>query len=130
MSETIPLDGLTSNSKINNSNHHSSSTTDSTDIAMSFDELIQACNQDADWVMELMEENIIEYDVPNTELFSGYQLAIVRRATRISRDFDASVPAIGLIIDLIDELEQLRQFKRQFENQCQTQDQVIEVDVE
>ena len=97
-----------------------------TDIIMSFDELVSACGQESHWVMALIEENIIEYDVPEREQFTGYQLTTVRRASRLSRDFEASVPAIGLILELLDEVEQLRQLKRQFDIQMP----VIEVDVE
>ena len=95
------------------------------DLIMSFDELVSACGQERQWVIALIEENIIEYDVPNSEQFSGYQLTTVRRASRLSRDFEASVPAIGLILELLDELEQLRQFKRQWEADAA----MIEVDI-
>ena len=97
-----------------------------TDIIMSLDELVSTCGQERQWVIELIEENIIEYDVPEREQFTGYQLTTVRRASRLSRDFDASVPAIGLILELLDELEQLRQLKRQID----TQTPVIEVDID
>ena len=97
-----------------------------TDIVMSLDELVSACGQERQWVIELIEESIIEYDVPEREQFTGYQLTTVRRASRLSRDFDASVPAIGLIIELLDEVEQLRQLKHQLERQAP----VIEVDIE
>lgn len=97
-----------------------------TDIIMSLDELVSTCGQERQWVIELIEENIIEYDVPEREEFTGYQLTTVRRASRLSRDFDASVPAIGLILELLDELEQLRQLKRQID----TQTPVIEVDID
>ncbi|MGP5548645.1 chaperone modulator CbpM [Psychrobacter alimentarius] len=97
-----------------------------TDIIMSLDELVSTCGQERQWVIELIEENIIEYDVPEREQFTGYQLTTVRRASRLSRDFDASVPAIGLILELLDELEQLRQLKRQLD----TQTPVIEVDID
>lgn len=97
-----------------------------TDITMSLDELVSTCGQERQWVIELIEENIIEYDVPEREQFTGYQLTTVRRASRLSRDFDASVPAIGLILELLDELEQLRQLKRQLD----TQTPVIEVDID
>lgn len=83
------------------------------DIIMTLDELVVACGAERNWVMALIEENVIEYDVPETQQFTGYQLATVRRASRLSRDFDASIPAIGLILELLDEVEQLRQFKRQ-----------------
>lgn len=97
-----------------------------TDLIMDFDELVLACGQEPHWVLALIEENIIEYDVPEREQFTGYQLTTVRRASRLSRDFEASVPAIGLILELLDELEQLRQLKRQLEAQTP----VIEVDVD
>jgi len=100
--------------------------TEFTDIIMSLDELVTACGQERQWVIELIEENIIEYDVPEREQFTGYQLTTVRRASRLSRDFEASVPAIGLIIELLDEVEQLRQLKRQTELQTP----VIEIDVD
>ncbi|MGP5135056.1 chaperone modulator CbpM [Psychrobacter cibarius] len=97
-----------------------------TDIIMSLDELVSACGQDRQWVIELIEEDIIEYDVPEREQFTGYQLTTVRRASRLSRDFEASVPAIGLILELLDELEQLRQFKRQLDMQTP----VIEIEID
>ncbi len=97
-----------------------------TDIIMSLDELVSACGQNRQWVIELIEENIIEYDVPEHEQFTGYQLTTVRRASRLSRDFEASVPAIGLILELLDELEQLRRLKRQLDMQTP----VIEVNAD
>jgi len=97
-----------------------------TDIIMSLDELVSTCGQERQWVIELIEENIIEYDVPDQEQFTGYQLTTVRRASRLSRDFNASVPAIGLILELLNELEQLRQLKRQIDKQAP----VIEVDID
>ena len=99
--------------------------TEFTDIIMSLDELVSACGQERQWVIELIEENIIEYDVPEHEKFTGYQLTTVRRASRLSRDFEASVPAIGLILELLDEVEQLRQLKCQIEQQAP----VVEVDI-
>ena len=97
-----------------------------TDLIMSFDELVSACGQEPQWVIALIEENIIEYDVPESEQFTGFQLTTVRRASRLSRDFEASVPAIGLILELLEEVEQLRQFKRQLKIQAP----VIEVEVD
>jgi len=97
-----------------------------TDIIMSLDELVTACGQERQWVIELIEENIIEYDVPEREQFTGYQLTTVRRASRLSRDFESSVPAIGLILELLNEVEQLRQLKRQLDMQAP----IIEVDID
>jgi len=110
--------------------------TELNDVIMSLDELVAACGQEHSWVVALIEENIIVPDVahqvavePTTpQQFSGYQLTLARRASRLSRDFDASVPAIGLILELLDELEQLRQFKRQWEAQSNTR--IIEIDID
>ncbi|EGK13163.1 chaperone modulator CbpM [Psychrobacter sanguinis] len=99
------------------------------DIIMTLDELITACGAERSWVMALIEENVIEYDVPETQQFTGYQLATVRRASRLSRDFEASVPAIGLILELLEEVEQLRQFKRQHQASIQSV-QTIEVEIQ
>ena len=112
--------------------------TELNDIIMSLDELVTACGQERTWVLALIEENIITPDVPeksdvqsgtvdddSRQYFSGYQLSTVRRASRLSRDFDASVPAIGLILELLNEVTELRQFKRQFEVQTT---QVVEVE--
>ena len=96
-----------------------------TDLIMSFDELVSACGQEPQWVIALIEENIIEYDVPEQQQFTGFQLTTVRRASRLSRDFDASVPAIGLILELLEEVEQLRKYKRQWENETT----MVEIDV-
>ena len=96
-----------------------------TDLIMSFDELVSACGQEPQWVIALIEENIIEYDIPESQQFSGYQLTTVRRASRLSRDFEASVPAIGLILELLEEVEQLRQYKRQWD----TNMPMVEVEV-
>lgn len=107
--------------------------TELNDVIMSLDELVAACGQEHSWVVALIEESIIVPDVAQqvdatAQKFSGYQLTLARRASRLSRDFDASVPAIGLILELLDELEQLRQFKRQWEAQSSTR--IIEIDID
>ena len=44
--------------------------------------------------------------------FSGFHLARIRRAQRLSRDFEAGIPALGLIMRLLDEVEELRKIQR------------------
>lgn len=93
--------------------------TELNDILMNLDEITVSCGVERQWVLELIEENIITPTVTtnNVQQFSGYQISTIRRASRLSRDFNASVPAIGLILELLNELEQLRQFKKQFDAQ-------------
>lgn len=79
------------------------------DIQLTFEEIVCACDGNAEWVVSVIEEEIISIDGnPQSASFSGFQLARLRRAHRISRDFEASVPATALILQLLDELESLR----------------------
>ena len=79
------------------------------DIQLSYHEIIRACGDDADWLVRIIEADIIHVSGdPQTATYSGYQLARIRRAHRISRDFEASAPATALILQLLDELDELR----------------------
>ncbi|OSI12783.1 chaperone modulator CbpM [Neisseria canis] len=79
------------------------------DVQLSFNEIVHACGDDTDWVVRIIEEEIISVSgSPQQASFSGFQLARIRRARRISRDFEASAPATALILELLDELESLR----------------------
>lgn len=82
------------------------------DIKLNFDELMNACNSERQWLLELIEEEvIIVQGAPEQAIFSGRQMDRVRRAQRISRDFDASIPALSLIMRLLDEVEELRKLE-------------------
>ena len=41
-----------------------------------------------------------------------FSSARIRRAQRLSRDFEAGIPALGLIMRLLDEVEELRKIQR------------------
>ncbi len=80
-----------------------------TDIDLSFDELVRACGSDADWVVQLIEEEVISIEgEPAQARYSSLHLTHIRRAARIHRDFDASAAATALILQLLDELDSLR----------------------
>ena len=80
-----------------------------TDIDLSFDELVRACGGGADWVVQLIDEEVISINSSPTQArYSSLHLARIRRAGRIHRDFDASAAATALILQLLDELETLR----------------------
>lgn len=79
------------------------------DIQLTFNEIVRACDNEREWVVGVIEEEIISVSGrPDDAVFSGFQLARIRRARRISRDFEASIPATALIMQLLDELENLR----------------------
>lgn len=79
------------------------------DITLSFDEILKVCAIDRQWLLALIDEGVITVEgQPEQALYSGFQMGRIRRAGRISRDFEASVPALGLILQLLDEVEDLR----------------------
>lgn len=46
--------------------------------------------------------------------FIGEDVARARRAYRLQRDFDASLSAVAVMLDLIDEVQQLRRQLKHF----------------
>ena len=93
--------------------------TQHTDITLTFEEILAASRCRRDWLLELIEEEIISVNGrPEQTLYSGFQLARIRRARRISRDFEASVPATALILQLLDELETLRKGRLEDSNRA------------
>lgn len=79
------------------------------DIELAFDDLVRGCDNQSNWILSLIEESVIPAgETPQLSRYSGYHLTIARRAWRIHRDFDASPSATALILELLDELEDLR----------------------
>ena len=78
---------------------------------LSFDlqHFAQACGQNPTCVLQLLE-----YEILNTRpeerihQFFGDDVSRARRAYRLQRDFDASFSAVAMMLDLIDEVQQLR----------------------
>jgi chaperone modulatory protein CbpM len=78
--------------------------------SLTLEQLCQACGAQADWVISLVEESIIE---PRGEekyswRFSGASLVRVRSALRLQRDLGVNLAGIALALDLMEELENLR----------------------
>lgn len=75
----------------------------------------QACGQSPDWVLQLIEYDILSVaSTPETHQFMGEDVARARRAYRLQRDFDASLAAVAVMLDLIDEVQQLRKQLKHF----------------
>ena len=74
-----------------------------TDITLSFEQILSATGRSREWLLELVEEEIVSVGgAPEEARYSGYQFA------RIRRDVDAGMPALALIMRLLDEVEELR----------------------
>lgn len=77
---------------------------------LSLRELCDACSVRAEFIIELVNEGVIEpagYEKAHW-CFSGYSLMRVRAAKRLKRDLGVNLAGIGLALDLLDELDQLR----------------------
>ena len=69
----------------------------------------QVCGQSPEWILQLIEYDILSTSgQPQQYRFSGTDVIRARRAYRLQRDFDASLSAVSVMLDLIDEVHQLR----------------------
>lgn len=88
------------------------------DEQLSFDlqHFAQACGQSPAWVLQLLEYEILP-PRPDDKIhqFFGDDVLRARKAYRLQRDFDASFSAVAMMMDLLDEVQQLRkQMKRAY----------------
>jgi chaperone modulatory protein CbpM len=81
---------------------------------LSLGELCRACGVHADWVINLVEEGIIEPDGDKIQVwrFSGASLIRVHSAVRLQRDLGVNLAGIALVLDLLEELKYLRTHTR------------------
>ena len=77
---------------------------------LSIEELARACSAEAQWIIELVAVGVLEPQC--TEIsrwrFRAADLTCASRVARLQRDFDASLDAAAVMLDLLDQIEQLR----------------------
>ena len=81
------------------------------EVRLTLDELTTSCTMSREWVVEHVQEGVLEVDpLTDTELwrFSGRDLSRVRRLRELELTFDANPELAGLVVDLCDELARLR----------------------
>lgn len=67
------------------------------------------CGQSPEWVLQLIEHDILPTRADaKIQAFLGEDIPRARRAYRLQRDFDASFSAVAMMLDLIEEVQQLR----------------------
>ncbi len=85
-------------------------------------EISRACTTNAEWVLALIEEGIIEplsdtgssrhgatsEPGSNALLFPGSSLQRAQTVRRLQRDLSINLPGAALVLELMDELERLR----------------------
>lgn len=85
---------------------------------MSLAELCRICGVTADQVLELIEYGVIEPQgrLPGDWRFSGVSIRRIHSAGRLQHDLGVNLAGTALVLDLLEELEQLRMRLRRFED--------------
>lgn len=88
------------------------------DVEMTLAELSHSCQVPADRVIELVEYGVVEPvgGEPGRWRFRGISVRRVHRALRLERDLGVNVPGAALVLDLLEEVEQLRERLRRLES--------------
>jgi chaperone modulatory protein CbpM len=75
-----------------------------------FGELCLACDVDANWIAELVGHGVIEPIGQDKSDWRFTSLTIVRvaKAKRLERDLNLNPPGIAIVLDLLDEIDDLR----------------------
>ena len=72
-------------------------------------ELARACRAEPGFIDALIHEGLLDpAPAEPARRFGSDALTRVRRIQRLQADFDASLPAVALMLDLIDEIDRLR----------------------
>ena len=75
------------------------------DFSLNIMELCRACSVDEQWVRDLQNHGVID----QSNLQSSLAISRLRRARRLERDFGLDTSALALVMDLLDEIERLKQ---------------------
>jgi chaperone modulatory protein CbpM len=80
------------------------------EVSLSLGELCRVCTVHAEWVIELVDEGILEPNGLDTAhwRFSGPSLLRVLRVRRLQQDLGINLAGAALVLDLLDEIESLR----------------------
>ena len=80
------------------------------DSALSLADLSRACHVRVEWIVELVDEGILEPRGESTARwqFAGTSLRRARTVRRLQRDLDINLAGAALALQLMDEIESLR----------------------
>ena len=78
-------------------------------LELGIDELGRACHCSREWIVTLVHEGVLEpTDRATAEWrFAGESLRRAKQATRLQRDLDLNVPAVALVVQLLERIEEL-----------------------
>ncbi len=74
------------------------------------EELCLACNVDANWIAKLVEHGVIEPidEIGADRRFTSLAIVRVAKARRLERDLNLNPPGLAVVLDLLDEIGDLR----------------------
>lgn len=77
---------------------------------VSLPDLCRRCRLHAEYVIELVEEGVLDAEGPDPAQwrFDALALRRVQRARRLRRDLGLNTAGVALVLDLLDEVEALR----------------------
>jgi chaperone modulatory protein CbpM len=79
------------------------------DLWLDLEAFARACGVDQAFIRTLVAEELIRPGVGGPAwYFSGAEMARVRRIRRLQRTFEANLPSVAVMLDLLDEIEELR----------------------
>ena len=80
------------------------------ETVLSLGDLCNACSRHAEWVVELVDEGILQPAGRSQEQwrFPGTSLQRARTAMRLQQDLQINLAGVALALDLLDEIESLR----------------------
>jgi len=84
------------------------------EAVLTLNEVCCACSSSAEWVIELVDEGVIEpinafstHSLQTPWVFSGHSLLRAKTARRLQKDLDINLSGIALALDLLDEIKSL-----------------------
>jgi len=86
-------------------------------VELSLHELCHACSTSTEWIVELVDEGVLE-PIGHEQAhwrFSGPSLLRARAAMRMQQDLQINLPGIALALDLMEEIETMRERLRRLE---------------
>ncbi len=80
------------------------------EVELTLSDLCRSCRVEADFVVELIQEGVIDPQEPAEQrwTFGGQSLMRLRRAVNLHQDLGLNLAGIALALELLDERERLR----------------------
>ena len=85
--------------------------------ALTFDDLCRFCHADEAWVIELVEQGVLEPvgGTPENWRFVGTSIVRAKKARRLTRDLGINTAGVALVLELLEERDAVLRRLAQYE---------------